>query len=270
VVELPLGRRIELARRRRGISRQALGDLIGRSGEWIRQVERGDRAVDRLSLLLGLANVLKVVDLPGFLGCAAPRGTPADPVAGESSAARVDALKEVVYRPASPGHPSRVEDPDRQVMAAWVTWQDSSSPYAATLAHLPALLRRLSPEDDSASVAHAYRLASAVLGRLDEKPGALIAAQRALGAARSGGCVLTEASCLATYADALVQLGATGIATDVCGEAGLLLAKNANAATPATAAAAAGIVHLSAARAAASTPAAQESLAGAAMPSGSP
>jgi len=264
VVELPLGRRIELARHRRGMSRQALGDLIGRSGEWIRQVERGDRAVDRLSLLLGLATVLKVVDLPGFLGCAAPRGTPADPVAGESPAAPVDALKDVVYRPDSPGHSSRVGDPDRQVMAAWVTWQDTSSPYAATLTHLPALLRRLSPDDDSTGVAHAYRLASAVLGRLGEKPGALIAAQRALGAARSGDCVLTEASCLATYADALVQLGAIGVAIDVCREAALLLAEHSDAATPATVAAATGIVHLSAARAAASTPAAQESLASAA------
>src|SRR5215468_9750422 len=55
-----LGARIAAYRRRRGLSQAALAGLVGRSESWLSQVERGVRSVDRLSVLLDLARVLRV------------------------------------------------------------------------------------------------------------------------------------------------------------------------------------------------------------------
>jgi transcriptional regulator with XRE-family HTH domain len=43
----PVGERIAIYRRRRGLSQVVLAGLIGRSVSWLSQVERGTRAVDR-------------------------------------------------------------------------------------------------------------------------------------------------------------------------------------------------------------------------------
>jgi transcriptional regulator with XRE-family HTH domain len=47
--DIPIGERIKLYRRRRGLSQPKLAQLIGRSESWLSQVERGVRSVDRLS-----------------------------------------------------------------------------------------------------------------------------------------------------------------------------------------------------------------------------
>lgn len=55
-----VGERIAAYRRRRGLSQAALAGLVGRSESWLSQVERGVRSVDRLSVLLDLARLLRV------------------------------------------------------------------------------------------------------------------------------------------------------------------------------------------------------------------
>src|SRR5262245_59201423 len=55
-----IGERIAAYRRRRGLSQTALAGLVGRSESWLSQVERGVRSVDRLSVLLDMARVLRV------------------------------------------------------------------------------------------------------------------------------------------------------------------------------------------------------------------
>src|SRR5215470_7044365 len=54
------GQRIARARRRRGLSQAALAGLVGRSESWLSQVERGLRQVDSHSVLMSLAEVLRV------------------------------------------------------------------------------------------------------------------------------------------------------------------------------------------------------------------
>jgi len=61
------GERIAVYRRRRGLSQAALAGLIGRSVSWLSQVERGIRAVDRLSVLLDIARILRV-DVETLIG----------------------------------------------------------------------------------------------------------------------------------------------------------------------------------------------------------
>lgn len=55
-----LGRRIAEHRRRRGLSQRELGRLVGRSVTWVSQVERGVRAVDRISVLETVAAALAI------------------------------------------------------------------------------------------------------------------------------------------------------------------------------------------------------------------
>jgi transcriptional regulator with XRE-family HTH domain len=56
----PTGQRIARARRRRGLSQAVLAGLAGRSESWLSQVERGKRGVDSHSVLVRLAEVLRV------------------------------------------------------------------------------------------------------------------------------------------------------------------------------------------------------------------
>ena len=56
-IDRPIGERIAIYRHRRGISQAG---LVGRSESWLSQVERGARSVDRLSVLIDMAKVLKI------------------------------------------------------------------------------------------------------------------------------------------------------------------------------------------------------------------
>jgi transcriptional regulator with XRE-family HTH domain len=58
-LEGPIGERVRIYRGRRGLSQKELAGLIGRSESWVSQVERGVRDVDRFSVLVDIAQVLK-------------------------------------------------------------------------------------------------------------------------------------------------------------------------------------------------------------------
>lgn len=59
-LDRPIGERIAIFRRRRGLSQAVVAGLVGRSESWLSQVERGTRSVDRLSVLIDLSKVLHV------------------------------------------------------------------------------------------------------------------------------------------------------------------------------------------------------------------
>jgi transcriptional regulator with XRE-family HTH domain len=63
----PIGERIAFYRRRRGLSQAVCAGLVGRTENWLSQIERGVRPLDRLSVLVELARVLRVnlMDLIG-------------------------------------------------------------------------------------------------------------------------------------------------------------------------------------------------------------
>jgi transcriptional regulator with XRE-family HTH domain len=254
VPELPFGRRIEFARQRRGVSRRALGDLIGRSAEWVRQVERGDRMVDRLPVLLQLATVLQVADVSAFVNSAVAR-----PVTLPRALLDMTALREAVFalpatvflHPGAPpaatecadAHPSDMPDgvPDDEVTWLWAGWQNSADPYTRTLGRLPVVLRGAATGEVAA---HAYRLACQLAGRVGDGTVALAAAQNAVAAARGAGCACTSAAAIGAYADTLAHLGALVSAQAACGTALATADGCACAARPAVA----GRLHLTGAR----------------------
>ncbi len=58
--DMHLGQRVAHFRRRRGISQLVLAARLGRSESWVSKVERGERRIDRLSVIEQLATVLEV------------------------------------------------------------------------------------------------------------------------------------------------------------------------------------------------------------------
>lgn len=65
---LPVGQRIKLARERAGLTRVVLGDLIGKSHEWVKAVENGRLQMPKLPVLLRLAQALGIKDLATLTG----------------------------------------------------------------------------------------------------------------------------------------------------------------------------------------------------------
>ncbi|WP_280267309.1 helix-turn-helix domain-containing protein [Nocardia wallacei] len=61
-----VGERLEMSRRRRGLSRKVVAELVGRSEEWLRTVETGRRRLDSIETITRLARVLDIAD-PGEL-----------------------------------------------------------------------------------------------------------------------------------------------------------------------------------------------------------
>ncbi|MFI5775541.1 helix-turn-helix domain-containing protein [Nocardia sp. NPDC051570] len=59
---LTVGEQLEMRRRRRGLSRKVVADLVGRSAEWLRLVESGRRKLDSIEVLTRLADVLAIAD----------------------------------------------------------------------------------------------------------------------------------------------------------------------------------------------------------------
>lgn len=66
-----MGRRLLAARTRRGLSRSAAAELCGRSEEWLRKLERGQRGTS-LRMVVRLAEVLHVDDLGDLIGDEVP------------------------------------------------------------------------------------------------------------------------------------------------------------------------------------------------------
>ena len=119
-----IGERIAAYRRRRGLSQVALAGLVGLSESWLSQVERGLKPVDKLSVLLDLARVLRV-DVQALTGSTwryAPNG--------QALAGGLDDLRRAVTRydqlvgdppavvPAMPELRSRIAETHRLYQAA--------------------------------------------------------------------------------------------------------------------------------------------------------
>lgn len=64
----PFGARLQLLRTRRGMTREVLGGLVGRSAEWVKAVETGRLQQPKLQMLLRLAEALRVRDLAELAG----------------------------------------------------------------------------------------------------------------------------------------------------------------------------------------------------------
>ncbi|MFC3518998.1 helix-turn-helix domain-containing protein [Streptomonospora nanhaiensis] len=65
---LSFGQRLKFTRTRRGMTREVLAGLVGKSASWVKAVENGRLGTPKLSVLLRLAEVLRVRDLAELTG----------------------------------------------------------------------------------------------------------------------------------------------------------------------------------------------------------
>ncbi|SCL57908.1 helix-turn-helix domain-containing protein [Micromonospora yangpuensis] len=182
--ELPVGRRVAYWRARRRLSQQVFADRLGKSKSWVDKVERGVRALDRVSTLQDVAAVLRI-DTAVLLGC------DARPVEVTTRAEELEGVRSALSRYEIPlGRPPGArpvlpaDRMARQVAHAWTTFQYAR--YRHLLGLLPGLLTDVHHchAADSAGgrvpLVQVYRVTAAVLVKLGEPDLAWLAADRAM------------------------------------------------------------------------------------------
>jgi len=193
--DLPIGERIALYRRRRGLSQPVFAGLLGKSESWVSKVERGVQPIDKLSTLVEVAGVLRVE-------VSALTGQPAllEPVDGDGHEG-VPALRRALtdYGPvpgmaADEAEPEDVAALGREVSGLRRAWQ--ATRYWDVSTRLPDLLARAratehyAPAGDQPRaarlLAETYQVAADLLMKVGEVDLAYLAVDRALRLADRG------------------------------------------------------------------------------------
>jgi transcriptional regulator with XRE-family HTH domain len=196
------GQRIARARRRRGLSQAVLAGLTGRSESWLSQVERGKRGVDSHSVLVRLAEVLRV-DIEELTGSADRDET-------SRRAYPASLIEQAMMGYGAPGPLDGGEEPGRAVSLDFLRAQARSAyqayqatRYDAAGRILPGLIRGVETAartEGSASPAacavraRVYDTTAALLSRVGEPFLAWAAADRAMFAAEQSGDPLLAAA----------------------------------------------------------------------------
>ncbi len=196
------GQRIARARRRRGLSQAVLAGLVGRSESWLSQVERGKRRVDSHSVLVRLAEVLRV-DIEELTGS----GDGDEPGRRVHPAASL--IEQAMMAYGAPGASTDREEPYPEVSldylrakarSAYQSYQ--ATRYDTTGRILPGLIRGVETAARSLGAASpdacqvrvlVHDTAAALLSRVGEPFLAWAAADRARSAAEYGGDPLLAA-----------------------------------------------------------------------------
>jgi transcriptional regulator with XRE-family HTH domain len=228
------GERIAYHRKRLGLSQVEFAGLIGRSDSWVSQVERGVRAIDRLSVFQKVADVLSVP-------VAELRG--ADPDEAEA-ADRPEALEALRFT--LTGHPAirtvlgeksqalaaaRLDELQSQRTDVWEMVHAAQyfelAAYASTV--IPELENAVRAESSAETgratrelLTNTYQAVAAILARLGEADAAWIAADRATFIAETLAEPLEVAASLYRMTHAFLTLSQIGqaqiVATTVVSE----------------------------------------------------
>lgn len=215
-----VGEQIAYHRKRLGLSQVELAGLIGRSDSWVSQVERGVRAVDRLSVLQKVANALGV-PVAELRGGELSDSDPAD--------ARPEAFESL--RLTLTGHPAagavlgqapeavtddqiaQLQEQHRQVWPlVHASLYNELAPLVADL--VPKLEQATRAEGTAEQVRAArelltdtYQAVAAMLAKIGEGDAAWIAADRAAFVAEALNSPLTVAASLFRMAHVFLSLG---------------------------------------------------------------
>jgi tetratricopeptide (TPR) repeat protein len=122
---------------------------VGRSDEWLRQIETGGRRLDSIECTVRLAEILRV-DVATLLGLSTKQ-LPRNSDSGEELVrpirrALMDSPTASAFlekaSDSPPDHATQDQDFDTAIDQAWTTWLQCSERYASTVEKLPALLYR--------------------------------------------------------------------------------------------------------------------------------
>jgi transcriptional regulator with XRE-family HTH domain len=190
-----LGEQVGVRRRQQGLSRRAVANLVGRSEEWLRQVERGQRRLDSIEVLVHLARVLHIDDLTGFLGWRPDDPSVTAPADGSLTAPLRDVLLQPVFLardvPLASKHGPELDQ-------LFTIWRESPRRYTSLASVLPSVLCKLRTAwrsgardpDSTSALSQAYGLACAFADRMGDKHVAWIAADHSLDIALTSGAAV--------------------------------------------------------------------------------
>jgi transcriptional regulator with XRE-family HTH domain len=193
-----IGDRIKYYRDQRGLSQKTLGELVGRTENWVWKVEHGQLPVDRVPLLMDLARVLRIKDIADLTGGFLKAAT-ADMDAEHPA---VFAIRRALSLPPSSldaGADSlSVQDLSAEVDEAWTVYETATRRYAQVGDQLPVLLSRAygtlrdaSSEQENLEATRVlvslYGLHQIWLRRVGERTLARVAADRSLALADTTG-----------------------------------------------------------------------------------
>ncbi|MEV0755232.1 helix-turn-helix transcriptional regulator [Streptosporangium sp. NPDC050280] len=131
--------RVRFFRNRAGLSRAVLGELCGRSAEWVKAIENGNIGMPGLSMLIRLAEILRVEDLAEFTG--ERRLTTATYSRHSHEQAPVIARTLSTYPLVTSGRePVSADALAANVSQAWLVWHGSATQRTALVPILPRLL----------------------------------------------------------------------------------------------------------------------------------
>lgn len=218
--QLSVGERIAFYRRRRGLTQVVLAGLVGRTEDWLSKVERGERQVRRLDVLMDLAQALRVTlgDLLGQPVLVEDEGRNDDVPAIRDALMAPRRLSRVLFSRAPA--PTAVDPVPTagQVERGWADYQAGRlgrvigvlPGLIETSQHLEDLAADTSPETQKrcwAVSARTHHLAATTLSKIGESDLAWIAAERAMQAADQSGDVLVLASAARAGTHALLSVG---------------------------------------------------------------
>jgi transcriptional regulator with XRE-family HTH domain len=217
------GEKIELHRKRKGLSRKTLAGLVGRSQEWLRQIEKGIRPLDSLESLCRIAEALRLNDWTELISRSC-EPEHRDRVRGRAGFVReiqrslLNLADETGQPPAEPGE--LVRELGQQVAVAWRRWRSPGRLAEETAPAIPGMLdrsllaMRLCARDKLTCLLSAQRvhiqvlqLARAVLDAIAEHWLAYVAAVHAMALTPQVECDIVRATCSCGTALALSRLG---------------------------------------------------------------
>lgn len=213
---LTIGERIAFYRRRRGLAQATLAGLVGRSEDWLSKIERGEREIRRLDIIVEVAGALRV-SLGDLLG---------EPVLMEDDHQNDDipAVRDALMAPQrlsktlfrSSVAPEYV---DPRPVAQWVesAWEDYQAGRLGRVVEvLPRLIKTAQQMEQAGDAdaracaavsARIHHLAATALSKVGEADLAWIAAERAMQAADLADDPLVLASAARSGTHALLAVG---------------------------------------------------------------
>lgn len=221
--QLSVGERIAFYRRRRGLTQGTLAALMGRSEDWLSKIERGERELRKIELVVEMARHLRVT-LGDLLGQPVLVEDPHDPT-GEDIPAIRDALMSPrrLSRTLFGGRDGLPPAAPHTAALAEKVWSDfQKGLIGAVVQALPGLIRTalaLEEQDDVrerwAISARVHHLAASTLSKIGEGDLAWLAAERAMYAADQADDPLVLASAARAGTHALLAAGRYDDALDL-------------------------------------------------------
>ncbi|MGW2742389.1 helix-turn-helix domain-containing protein [Streptomyces sp. NPDC001450] len=143
--ELSTGERIRMLRESRGLTREALAQMCGRSVEWLKKIESGERELTHHGLLVRLGAALQLSDLSAITGHTEGPAQPV-PTGRLTHPGLPDVWAAVMARPMTLTPPAGRQPADPAVLQgridqSWNLWHTSAHNRSEVGALLPDLIR---------------------------------------------------------------------------------------------------------------------------------